>query len=132
MAKGNGKTAGIGDNSKSLTDKGTEYVKRIENVEAEIDRETREFKDTLIAPLKADVKSIYDEAKAAGLTKKSVKAIITARKKKRQADALRAALDIADQSAFDNISLALGDYADTALGAAAIERAGGRIENVPA
>lgn len=127
MARGNGNgdAAGVGHNSKTLAEQGVEFVKRIENVESEIDRETTEFKDTMLAPLKADVKRVYDEAKSAGLTKKSVKAIINARKKERQVEKARAALDIADQSTFDNIRVRLGDYADTALGRAAVNAAEG-------
>lgn len=124
MAKnGNGEGAGVGHNSQTLREQGKAFVERIENLEAEIDRETEEFKDTLLAPLKHDVKAVYEEAKAAGLTKKSVKALVAARKKERQVAKARAALDIADQSVFDNIRLALGDYADTALGKSALGEA---------
>lgn len=122
MARGNGNgdAAGVGHNSKTLNEQGVEFVKRIETIEAEIDDETTKFKDEMVAPLKGDVKSVYEEAKAAGLTKKSVKTIIAARKKERQVEAARRALDMADQSTFDNIRLKLGDLADLPLGKAAL------------
>lgn len=113
--------AGVGHNSRA--DNGKAYVTRIETIEAEIERETKEFKDTVLAPLKSDVKSIYDEVEGAGLTKKSIKAVVSARKKRRQADLLRERLDIADRDTFDNIRLALGDLAELPLGKAALGEA---------
>lgn len=126
MAKSNGNgTRGIGDNSQSLSEQGKSFVERIETLEADIDKETTDFKDTVLAPLKSDVKSVYDEAKAAGLTKKSIKAVITARKKERQALDAREKLDIADRDTFDNIRLKLGDLAELPLGKAALGSAEG-------
>lgn len=119
-----GEGPGTGHNSASLTEKGRDFITRIEHLEGQIDDEMQHFKDEMIAPLKADVKQIYDDAKSAGLTKKSVKAIVAARKKERQVGMARAALDIADQSAFDRIRNALGDYAETELGRAALNAFG--------
>lgn len=118
MAKNGNGTAGIGDNSRS--DKGKAFVSRIETIETQIEREAKLFKADVIAPLKSDVKDIYDEVEAAGLTKKSIRAVVKARRLKRQADAARAKLDIADQDNFDNIRLALGDLAELPLGKAAL------------
>ncbi len=106
---------GIGLNSKTLTEEGKTYVERIESVLAAIDLEREKAKEA-IAPLRVDIKAMLDGAEFVGLTKKSIRAIVKARELERKADAARTALDMADQSTFDNIRLALGDYADTALG----------------
>lgn len=73
------KAATIGDN---IIPKTQVFVDRIENVEGEI------------AELSEDRKSIYAEAKAAGLNVKALKRVITIRKKDQ--DAWRAEEDAVD------------------------------------
>lgn len=113
--------AGVGHNGMAKLGKG--FVERIELLEDDLQKAQERFKDETATPIKNDIKNIYDEAKAEGLTKKAIKAVVTARKKERQAELARKKLDIADQDTFDNIRLALGDLADLPLGEHALGEA---------
>lgn len=72
----------------------------------------------------ADIKLVYDEAKEiAGIPKKALKRVIKARALERKAAEVREELEGEDQDSFDNIRLALGDFASTELGQAALNGA---------
>jgi uncharacterized protein (UPF0335 family) len=73
--------------------------------------------------LREDIANLYDEAKARGIPPKSLKKAVKARELNRKIDALRADLDMVDQESYDQIRFALGDLADTPLGAAALKDA---------
>ncbi len=109
-----------------FTDLGRSYVERIEITQKAIDFEREKFKE-LTQPLREDIKEILVEAESNGLTKQAIRAIVKARALARKADAARDALDIADQDTFDSIRIALGDYADTPLGEAALDAVKGNI-----
>ncbi len=79
-----------------------------------------------------DINAILDEAKDAGLTKKSVKAVIKVREHEAKAKALREDLEDDDAALFDDIREALGDFADSPLGAAAVERDGAAQDDTTA
>lgn len=65
----------------------------------------------------SDIKDIYHEAKGNGLDPKAIKAII--RRRKQDAD------EVAEQEALiEAYRAALGDFASTDLGQAAVQRAG--------
>ncbi len=114
---------GIGHNSgRTLTQQGKSYVERIETCLKAIVFEQEKARE-LIKPLREDVNEILTEAESNGLTKKSIRAVVKARALAMKADAAREALDIADRDTFDRIRLALGDYADTELGGAALAAA---------
>lgn len=124
MAKGNGNGAtaeapGVGHNSApTLREQGKAFVERIENVNRDIEHEQEAAKES-ISGYRRDVAAILKQAKAAGLAG-AVRAAVRARKLARQQEKVRERLDIADRDTFDTIRLALGDYAETALGKAAL------------
>ncbi len=71
-----------------------------------------------------DMKDIYQEAKDNhGVPKKALKTVIKVRQLEAKADKLREDLEPEMQDSYDNIRLALGDFADTPLGEAAASRA---------
>lgn len=124
MAKSNGNgngTAGVGHNSKTLREQGKEFVERVERVNHLIELEQEAAKESIVG-YRRDVAAILKDAKRAGLAG-AVRAAVRARKLKRQEEAVRERLDIADRDTFDTIRLALGDLADTALGQAALGEA---------
>lgn len=65
------------------------------------------------------IAEIYDRAKDAGIPKRELKAVISARDLERRAKEARQKLDEDQAETFDQIRLALGDLADTPLGKAA-------------
>lgn len=70
---------------------------------------------------RADIKAILDTAKDNGIPKAALKAVVKARDLERKAEAQREDLgDLDLQSKYDAIRHALGDLADTPLGAAAM------------
>lgn len=126
MAKaknGNGDAGEPGIGHNGLGDKGKSYVERIEALMDELDAQREAFKSAA-KEYRDDIKEIVEEAKGAGISAKSLKAVIKARALSRKADAARDALGAVDRDTFDNIRLALGDLADTPLGAAATVAAG--------
>lgn len=69
-----------------------------------------------------DKKAVYDEAKDAwGIPKRALKAVIKVRATERKLEAMRDDLEADDQDSFDQIRHALGDLAETPLGAAALK-----------
>lgn len=125
MAKKNGsdnEAPGIGHNG-TLSDKGKEYVERIENVHKSL----ASLKGTYMADCKGyreDIAEILEEAKSAGIPKRAIKAVVKARDLDRKAKEAREDLDIADRGTFDNIVLALGPIAGTPLGDFAMSQVG--------
>lgn len=93
----------IGDNSKAQL---KNLVDRIENIEIEI------------GGLQEDRKTIYQEAKDAGVDTKALKAVIRIRKQ-------NATERETHETIVQSYLAALGDYASTELGKAAITRIGG-------
>lgn len=122
MAKnGNGEGPGVGHNSQTLREQGKAFVERIERVNRDIELEQEAAKESIVG-YRRDIAAILKDAKRAGLAG-AVRAAVRARKLKRQEEAVRERLDIADRDTFDTIRLALGDLADTALGKAALAEA---------
>lgn len=81
-------------------------IERVENVDAEIDGK------------KEDIKQIYAEAEGNGLDKAAIKAIVARRKKQRKNKD-----KLAEREAIiDNYMVALGEFANSPLGQAAISR----------
>jgi uncharacterized protein (UPF0335 family) len=97
----------------------TQLVGRIENVLRDIDS----IKGSMMEQCKRkheEIKGIYDEAKEAfGIPKRALKGVVKARGLERKLEELRDNLEDDDQEAFDQLRHALGDLADTPLGAAA-------------
>jgi uncharacterized protein (UPF0335 family) len=102
-----------------------EFVGRIENLHNDIASEKGSFMQ-ICKDIHSDINLVFDEAKEAGIPKKALKKVITARALEAKAAAVREALEGEDQDSFDLLRHALGDLADTPLGAAALKPANGR------
>lgn len=100
-----------------------EYVARIERLHGDLRSQQGEYMREC-RTIRADMKTIYDEAKAAGIPKKELKAVVKARDLERRAAGIREDLEGDEQDTFDRIRLALGDLADTPLGQAALDQVG--------
>jgi hypothetical protein len=73
--------------------------------------------------IREGITSAYDDAKAAGIAKKELKALIKTRELERKISAQFAELEADEQANYQMIKDALGDFADLPLGEAAVERA---------
>lgn len=122
MAKsnGNGKgIAGIGDNSRSLTEQGGDFVKRVETLHKDLATEKSEYM-TNCKTIREDIKQVLSDAADAGITRKTIKTAVKVRALERKAAEAREDLDIAERDHLDNIRLSLGDLAELPLGKAAL------------
>lgn len=68
------------------------------------------------------ITSVYDDAKAMGIPKKELRAIIRTRELERKIEQTREDLEADERETFEQLSEALGDFANTALGQAAVRR----------
>lgn len=73
--------------------------------------------------IKSDINEVYDEAKRAGIPKNLMKAVIKKIRGRAKEKAAEAELEEAYPGGLDKLEQALGMYADTPLGQAAIARA---------
>lgn len=98
------------------------FVERMESLHVDLDKLKSSYmldcKD-----IRGSIKEVLQEAADAGISKKALKAVVKARELERKADVLRDELEPDQQDTYDNIRLALGDFSETELGAAALERA---------
>lgn len=97
------------------------FVWRIESLKDDIasimERAMQECKQ-----VHSDIRLVYDEAKdEAGIPRNALKSVIKARGHERKADKVRGDLEDDVQEIHDQIRLALGDFADTPLGQAALD-----------
>jgi uncharacterized protein (UPF0335 family) len=98
------------------------YVERIENVQADIDA-IDEKKKRDKEPFQHDIKALYDEAEAVGINKKALKHVVAKRRKLLKAKQAFENLDLVDRSDAVSIEAALGPFAETELGQAAVTAA---------
>lgn len=98
------------------------FVTRIEKLYSDIATEKSEFMSRCKV-IHGDVKEVLTEAKNAGIPKKSLKSLIKQRDLLGKVENIRNDLEGDDQDSFDQLCLALGAFAQTGLGAAAVERA---------
>jgi uncharacterized protein (UPF0335 family) len=98
------------------------YITRVENMETEIGsvmgtamREVKTLRD--------DIKEILAEAKENGIAPKALKAELKLRKLDRDKNKVMAGLAEEDADTLELIQEALGDFASSPLGAAAVTRA---------
>lgn len=70
-----------------------------------------------------EIKDLLDEAKAGGIPKGALRAVIKARELERKAEKAREDLEPDDQESYDQIRHALGDLADLPLGEVVAKRA---------
>jgi F0F1-type ATP synthase membrane subunit b/b' len=104
-------------------DKVKDYVARIENLLDEIGTAKGEYMQIAKAR-REDISEILTEARdAEGIPRKALKAAIRELELKRKLEGVRGDLEDEDAEAFDAIKLALGDFGDTELGRAALDRA---------
>lgn len=95
-------------------------VSAFENVQGDIDQIMADARAEC-QPHRDDLKQIKKDAAEQGhIPKKVFAAKLRERRLKRQADAIRKKLDMADQGTFDQLSSALGELRDLPLGEAAL------------
>lgn len=70
--------------------------------------------------IRENIAAAYEEAKAFGLPKKELRAVVKARDLEGKAKAIRDAMEEEQAETYDQIRFALGDLADTPLGGAAM------------
>lgn len=97
------------------------FVTRYEAVNEQVLSEKGQFMRRC-AQLNEDKKTILDEAKEKGVPKAALKAVLKVRDLERKVEAAYDALEDDDAAQYDDIREALGDYADTPLGAAATKQ----------
>ncbi len=106
----------------SLEGKAAPFLKRIEAVMAAMDSRKGEYMSECKSD-RQDIKDIIAEAKAGGLSAKALKGLVRYRELEKKQKALSDGLDIDDVSSFEELVEALGDYAGTPLGEAAVRKA---------
>lgn len=99
-----------------------EFSARIENLMADLGLEKSESM-TRCKAIHQDIDEVLKEAKNAGIPKREFKAVIKKRTLLAKANALREDMEGDSQTAFDQIEFALGKFAETDLGAAAMRTA---------
>lgn len=117
---GNGVAAFRGNGFDPAIAKG--FVDRIENLHSDLAAEKGEFMQKCKV-IHADIKEVLTEAKNAGIPKKPLKSLVKQRKLERDIEDIRTDLEGDDQDSFDQLCLALGKFAETGLGAAALDAA---------
>ncbi len=95
---------------------------RIENLMTDLGLEKSESM-TRCKAIHQDIDEVLKEAKNAGIPKREFKAVIKKRTLLARAEEIRADLEGESVDAFDQIEFALGKFAETELGAAAVDRA---------
>lgn len=95
---------------------------RIENLYGDLGTEKSESMLRCKA-IHSDIDEVLKEAKNAGIPKSEFKAVIKKRTLLAKAEAIREDLEGDRQNNFDQIEIALGKFAETGLGAAAVQAA---------
>jgi F0F1-type ATP synthase membrane subunit b/b' len=113
-----GDVPGAGHNFKELA---KAFVARIEERLGELDRHKTGYK-AAVKEIREDIKLIIDDAKAAGIPKRELKAVVRTRELERRVAAVRDELETVERETYDQIRMALGDFGDTPLGQAALDR----------
>lgn len=97
-------------------------VQQIESGFADLEIERGTYMQRCKA-VRGRITGIFEDAKGLGIPTAELKAVIKTRRFEAKASAAREALEAEEREIFDNIREALGDYAETPLGAAAVEAA---------
>lgn len=103
-------------------EKAKSFIARVEEVESEMASEQGTYM-ARCKELREEIAEIMDEAKAAGISKKPLRAVLKTRSLQRKLDAERDNLESEAQDTYDQIRHAIGDLADLPLGTAALDRA---------
>lgn len=96
-----------------------QYVRSIEELAQDKEQAQSEFMHRAKA-ITAEIKEVYDAAKESGIPRKELKAVVRTRELERKVEAERQKLEPEEQDTYDMIRHALGDFADSPLGAAAL------------
>lgn len=106
----------------SIEGKAAPFLARIENLHDDLESK----KGAYMASCKAvrdDIKTVYSEAKEAGVAPKALKGVVRNRQLHRKIDAISDGLDIDEISTYEQLCEALGDFGETELGKAVLETA---------
>jgi len=95
------------------------YVQRIEQLHDDIATLQAENAERC-QNIREDVKEVYHDVFEAGLAPKPLKALIKVRELSRKAHAVRKKLDLDQRAEFEQLVEALGEFAETPLGEAAV------------
>lgn len=106
----------------SLEGKAEPFLKRIENILKAIESRKGEYMAE-VKEYREDIASIYTEAKDKGVSPKALKGLVKYRELERRQQTLGDGLDISDASDFETLVAALGDFGDSPLGKAALDKA---------
>ena len=108
--------------SNSVEGKAEPFLARIENLNSNLaSLQGKYMSDCKV--VRDDIKEVYAEAKEAGVPSRALKGLAKYRKLERDQDKIGDGFDLDEQSAYESLVGALGDFADTALGKAAAEKA---------
>lgn len=106
----------------SIEGKAEPYLRRIENVMAGMESRKGKYMSECKSD-REDIKSILGEAKTAGVPTKALRGLVKYRELERKQKAIGEGLDIDEVSTFEILVEALGDFAGTPLGEAAVDAA---------
>jgi uncharacterized protein (UPF0335 family) len=104
----------------SIEGKAEPFLKRVETLMAEIESERGTYM-SLAKSLREDIKNVYVEARDQGVPGKALKGLVRYRELDRKQRAIGAGLDIDEQSTYEQLVEALGDFASSPLGAATLD-----------
>lgn len=107
----------------SIEGRSQPYLARVENVLADLDRMKGEYMAACKAK-REDIKEIYKEAKDDDIPVRALKGLVKYRELERRQAELAETIPDEEVSEFEMLVEALGDYADTPLGQAALDLAG--------
>jgi uncharacterized protein (UPF0335 family) len=104
-----------------------DYVTRHEALDADILKEHMAYMSR-VGEIKEDQNEILETAKADGIPRKAIKAVLKVRKKERELENIRDDLEGDEQDDFDLLRHALGDLPDEIAKAAQARRQSGQEE----
>jgi hypothetical protein len=102
-----------------------DFTHRVENLYDELDSEQGAYMQRC-RQIRDGIKRVIVEAVDAGIPRREFRAVIKTRRLENKLERIREDLEPGEVETFDQIRTALGDYADTPLGAAALAQAGDR------
>ncbi len=103
-------------------EKTASFVERVENLNARKESLHMDYMREC-ATIAEDIGEVLDEAKAAGLKKKSIKAVVKRHALERKIENIRDDMEPEDADDYDQVLQALGEFGDSPLGAAALAKA---------
>ena len=116
------RSAVIGDNSMPPPETVREFFGRIDVLLDELASERAEYQERA-KEIRAAIQRVMLDAEDAGIPKREMKAVLKARALEDKLAGVRKQLEPGEVETYDAIRAALGDYADTPLGRAALDKA---------